>query len=91
VVLNVSFGLPLFDTRVNEYVCEQIAAQRLFTAPALAKLMQSHRREALELLEFISRYQDLPVVLDPSLPQKSQHTPAPTSNLTFLDGDIVIG
>ena len=31
VVFDVSFGVPLFDTNVNEAVCQSIQSQRLLT------------------------------------------------------------
>jgi hypothetical protein len=81
----------LFDTKVNHAICEQIVAQQLFQTESLSQLMRSHRREALELLQFISKHQDLPMVIDPSLPGKSQSTPSPTSTLTSVEGMLTFG
>ena len=72
VVFNVSFGIPLFDARVNRHICEQILEQNLFDGPSLDQLIKSHRRESLELLNFIARHQALPFEIDRSLPGKLQ-------------------
>ena len=88
VVFNVSFGIPLFDARVNARVCEQIQAQKLFQADSLQRLIQSQRREALELMSFIATNQEMVVTLDPSLPGKQQSTATPTVSLVSVDGSL---
>ena len=88
VVFNVSFGIPLFDAKVNARVCAEIQAQKLFQADSLQRLIQSQRREALELIKFIATNQEMVVTLDPSLPGKQQSTATPTVSLMSVDGSL---
>lgn len=85
VLFDVSFGIPLFDARVNRCILEQILARQLFSATNLRKLMKSHREEALELLHFISVNQELPLAFDPKHPVKN-YSPTPTHNIESLGG-----
>ncbi|XP_071837437.1 protein FAM91A1-like isoform X2 [Apostichopus japonicus] len=93
MLLDLSFGIPLFNDALNKDVCNRMATHRLSQRDNLQELLHSSRRLTLELLKFISEHQDLPVApeadqtvgpgsnqlnLKPSLP-------FPTRNLIFLD------
>lgn len=56
VLLDCTFGLPLFDAQLNERVCERIVEFGLCTEDAMRRLTQSSRKLALKLLEFIEQY-----------------------------------
>ncbi|XP_041483997.1 protein FAM91A1-like [Lytechinus variegatus] len=98
VLLDLSFGVPLFDEVVNQEVCQRIAEKRLCQKKSLECLLHSSRKLSLQLLNFIARQQDLPVVPDlpadaammPSSTQRSQSPtlPYPTRNLVFHDGKL---
>ncbi|XP_003729294.2 protein FAM91A1 isoform X1 [Strongylocentrotus purpuratus] len=97
-LLDLSFGVPLFDEFVNQEVCQRIAEKRLCQKKSLEYLLHSSRKLSLQLLNFIARQQDLPVVPDlpadaamtPSSTQRSQSPtlPYPTRNLVFQDGKL---
>eukprot|EP00039_Didymoeca_costata_P009155 m.121080 g.121080 ORF g.121080 m.121080 type:complete len:827 (+) comp14380_c0_seq2:256-2736(+) len=90
LVLNVEFGIPLFDTQITSAVCKQVIDRNLFDEENLDELMRSHRRESLELLDFIARHQDLPFAIDPSLAGKLQCTASPTCNWLSIDGTLTV-
>ncbi|KJE91689.1 hypothetical protein, variant [Capsaspora owczarzaki ATCC 30864] len=56
VVLDLAFGIPLFDAIINAEVCRRMAVHNLFAKDALQAQMQSNRQLALELLGFINRH-----------------------------------
>lgn len=56
VLLDCTFGLPLFDAQLNERVCQRIVEFGLCTEDAMRRLTQSSRKLALKLLEFIDQH-----------------------------------
>ncbi|XP_072169876.1 protein FAM91A1-like [Diadema setosum] len=99
-LLDLSFGIPLFDEWVNQEVCRRIAEKKLCEKFSLEGLLHSSRKLSLQLLNFIARQQDLPVVPDlpadsgltPSSTQRS-HAPSlpfPTRNLVFHEGKLSV-
>jgi len=62
VLLDVNFGVPLFNTDLNKRVCEKIVSCHLWKNESLEKLSHSSRKLCLKLLEFIAEFQDLPVI-----------------------------
>ncbi|XP_022648867.1 protein FAM91A1-like [Varroa destructor] len=81
VLLDCTFGLPLFDAQLNERVCQRIVEFGLCTEDAMRRLTQSSRKLALKLLEFIDQHHG-----DCSLDQQSDMVPLPTEGLIFSDG-----
>ena len=61
VLLDVNFGIPLFDTQLNKDVCERIVSKGLWKADSLEHLQTSNKELCLNLLEFISKFRGLPV------------------------------
>lgn len=100
VLLDLSFGIPLFDEVVNQEVCHRIAERQLCHRSSLELLLHSSRKLSLQLLNFIARQQDMPVVPDlpadtgltPSSTQRSQAPtlPYPTRNLAFQEGKLSV-
>eukprot|EP00040_Diaphanoeca_grandis_P030336 m.179192 g.179192 ORF g.179192 m.179192 type:complete len:839 (+) comp31961_c0_seq1:387-2903(+) len=86
-LLDLSFGIPLFDATVNRCIMQQIRKKQLFNGFNLRKLMKSHREEALEILNFISAHQDMPLDFDPKRPAKN-FSPAATHDLVSIDGHL---
>ncbi|XP_033109586.1 protein FAM91A1-like [Anneissia japonica] len=98
VLLDLFFGVPLFDDAVNQEVCRKMADNKLCHKDSLSELLQSSRRLSIQLLNFIAEKQDLPVI--PDLPLDSSvagtissafNSPTvsyPTKNLLF-DGTVL--
>ncbi|RUS75324.1 hypothetical protein EGW08_016913 [Elysia chlorotica] len=62
LLLDLCYGLPLFNTQLNQAVCSRIANLGLFKNTNLQELVQSSRLLSLKLLEFIMGWQ-VPSVL----------------------------
>ncbi|XP_035227635.1 protein FAM91A1-like [Stegodyphus dumicola] len=96
VLLDCSFGIPLFDGQLNSQVCETLLYEQLCSKSSLKNLITSNRKLCLQVLEFISEYQ--PVILDsgrnisfpPNRPGCEQELPLPSENLIFCDGKLSI-
>lgn len=87
-LFNITFGLPLFDPDVNATVRREIERKQLLAEDNLRELTKSHRKEALELLNFVAEHQHLPLEIDPLLPPNSHSTPSPSQTLISIDGCI---
>lgn len=82
VLLDCTFGLPLFDTELNERVSQRIVEFKLCTEESMRRLTQSSRKLALKLLEFIDTYQG-----DGSS-ESDNFVPLPTRGLVFSEGTL---
>lgn len=81
-LLDCCYGVPLFDSALNEEVCAKILKYKLCSKDSLKLLTRSNRRLALRLLDFISEYETEPLVLN------NGALPLPTQNLLFRDGKL---
>ncbi|KAK6188765.1 hypothetical protein SNE40_004877 [Patella caerulea] len=93
VILDCFFGVPLFDTVLNKTVCQRVSTMGLFNKESLHNLLESSRLLSLQLLEFITQWQDDSVINElenSGVPQdKEEHSSLyPTINLLFTDGSI---
>ncbi|KAK0042085.1 protein FAM91A1 [Biomphalaria pfeifferi] len=93
LLLDLCFGLPLFNTNLNKEVCSRIAKLKLFKQDSLQELVQSSRLLSLKLLEFIMAWQVPTVVAEvdnQGVPQsKDEHCSLfPSQNILF-DGTTV--
>ncbi|XP_028399499.1 protein FAM91A1-like [Dendronephthya gigantea] len=90
-LLDMHFGLPLFDAKLNQEISLKISKEKLFHKDNLQKLVNSSRRLSLRLLDFISNNQDMALVQD-SFDTTSNNSefscPYPTRNLTFYLGKL---
>ena len=94
MLLDVNFGIPLFNPELNKNICERIVSHGLLDAESLKLLGQSSRNICLRLLEFIADFQDLPIVCGtrPFLPKNNISPPSQRSDLAlptrelFFDG-----
>eukprot|EP00002_Diphylleia_rotans_P027658 TRINITY_DN5552_c0_g1_i2.p1 TRINITY_DN5552_c0_g1~~TRINITY_DN5552_c0_g1_i2.p1 ORF type:complete len:280 (+),score=52.35 TRINITY_DN5552_c0_g1_i2:198-1037(+) len=59
--MDVVFGMPLFDVDINEQVCQSIQERSLFSESSMRQHSRNSRLLSLQLLEFITEYQGLPV------------------------------
>ncbi|GAB1599980.1 protein FAM91A1-like [Argonauta hians] len=57
LLLDCFFGIPLFESKLNEEVCQRVASGKLCTNESLEKLLHSSRKLSLRLLTFISHFQ----------------------------------
>ncbi|KAK7793931.1 hypothetical protein R5R35_011860 [Gryllus longicercus] len=91
-LLDCSFGVPLFDAAANAQICDAIINEELWKPDNLEKLTRSSRSLCLKLLDFIGKFQDLPVLPDESgYSNKRTLSPAvafPTRNLMFNHGKL---
>eukprot|EP00038_Savillea_parva_P007613 m.171377 g.171377 ORF g.171377 m.171377 type:complete len:824 (-) comp13368_c0_seq1:139-2610(-) len=87
-LFDMTFGLPLFDPDVNATVRREIERKGLLGERNLRELTKSHRKEALELLNFVAQHQHLPLEIDPLLPPNSLSTPSPSQTLISINGRI---
>lgn len=83
-ILNVDFGIPLFDSQLNREVCDRITSQKLWQRETLDSLMQVQKSLSERLIEFIRQN------VDASVEGKlvASDTVLPTRNLFFLDGKL---
>ncbi|GIY51130.1 protein FAM91A1 [Caerostris darwini] len=97
ILLDCSFGIPLFNGLLNKKVCQSLLEQKFCNNANLQSLIASNRKLCLCLLEFISKYQ--PVInsdigktasFPPNRPGCDSELPLPTENLLFYDGRISI-
>ncbi|XP_064606810.1 protein FAM91A1-like isoform X2 [Liolophura sinensis] len=92
-LLDCFFGVPLFDSDLNKEVCQRISSNSLCTKESLQDLLHSSRKLSLQLLNFISQYQDVPGQAEPSVDKSlsedlSEVIPYPTQNLVFAKGKL---
>ena len=56
VLLTVQFGMPLFDIKMNDYVCDAIETRNLFSESNISYHSQSARLLSLRFLTFLEEY-----------------------------------
>ncbi|XP_076341540.1 protein FAM91A1 isoform X2 [Tachypleus tridentatus] len=96
-ILDCSFGIPLFEGRLNQDVCHKIVEYGLCNPQSLKNLTRSSRKLCLRLLEFISNFQEVKVcpdgknfVFPPNRPGVELELPFPTQNLLFFNGKLSV-
>lgn len=97
VPLELCFGIPLFNSELNKSVCERVASHSLFRKESLEELLHFSRKLSLQLLDFISHYQDggstesstpLAPHPPPTVPSTEQGVSMPAVNLMFSAGKL---
>lgn len=78
-VMEVTFGMPLFDPQLNKAVCERIESFRLFSEDNLAQYTKHSQYLSNALLDFIEAHQapHYKYEVEPG------QVPPPTKTLTF--------
>ncbi|XP_038057163.1 protein FAM91A1-like isoform X1 [Patiria miniata] len=98
-LLDVCFGIPLFEDKINRTVCAKVSEFGLCQRESLSQLLHSSRKLSLRLLNFIAEQQDMPVVPDlpaeASLPTSpstvsAPSLPYPTRNLVFVNNKLQV-
>lgn len=87
-LLDLCFGIPLFDPQLNKDVCQKIVNLKLFQEESLQELLHSSRTLSLKLLDFISEWQIASAVQEleaHGIPvSRDEHcTLYPTENILF--------
>ncbi|XP_059163010.1 protein FAM91A1-like [Physella acuta] len=94
LLLDLCYGLPLFNTSLNKEVCSRISRLKLFKQESLQELLQSSRMLSLKLLEFIMAWQVPNIVADvdnQGIPQnKDEHCSLFPSQNLFFDGTNIL-
>ncbi|KAM4704819.1 protein FAM91A1 [Rhinophrynus dorsalis] len=97
VPLELSYGIPLFGSQLNQAICKKIAAHGLCGKESLQNLLHSSRKLSLQVLSFVQSFQEGSSSFDhlsePSgTSMLAQPFPAdvgvplPSKNLIFQDG-----
>jgi len=79
-LLDCQFGLPLFDSGVNQIVSERIVSNDLWDERSLESLVKSNQELGKQLTEFISTYQPPNVW--------NEEIPLPSKNFYCLNGRL---
>eukprot|EP01132_Coremiostelium_polycephalum_P001393 gene1393-1760_t len=96
IPLNVYFGIPIFNERLNYQVCEKISRLDLLSEDNMKKHSFASRKLSLDLFNFISStcppvHPDLDCIdsskLNATLPSV-QNIPLPTQTISFINGSI---
>ncbi|XP_078542923.1 protein FAM91A1 [Lissotriton helveticus] len=99
VPLELSFGIPLFNSELNKKVCRKVAAHGLCGKDSLQNLLHSSRKLSLQVLNFVQSFQEGISTLDllsdastanllsqPASPDMG--VPLPARSLMFRDGSL---
>lgn len=82
-ILNVDFGIPLFDSQLNRDVCERITSHQLWQKDTLDILTEFQQSLSQRLLKFIREFVGNGIDWKTSL-----NVPLPTRALLFADGKL---
>lgn len=98
LLLDCSFGIPLFEGGLNKKVCQRLLDEKLCNTSSLRSLIASSRKLCLQILEFISKNQPLisgsdsgrNISFQPNRPGCDSELPLPSVNLMFCDGELTV-
>ena len=85
-VLKLDFGIPLFDSLLNQQVCDRIINQRIWRKETLDSLKTTQNSMTTQLMQFISNH------VESSTDGKvaCSEVALPTKNLLFSDGVLSV-
>lgn len=89
LLLDCFFGIPLFESELNQKVCEKVASGKLCSSDSLQQLLHSSRKLSLRLLSFISFFQGKNTNQElngPVVEVEDKVCSAPRQNLVFFQG-----
>eukprot|EP00026_Physarum_polycephalum_P003298 Phypoly_transcript_03308.p1 GENE.Phypoly_transcript_03308~~Phypoly_transcript_03308.p1 ORF type:complete len:479 (+),score=65.73 Phypoly_transcript_03308:1029-2465(+) len=92
VPIDVYFGIPIFNPKLNQQVLDRIEKHQLFSEESLKKQSKNSRKLALRLLDFISKriqvqdYNRFDRTTDTSHVDIGSVVPLPTHPITFVNG-----
>lgn len=91
MLLDVTFGIPLFDSELNKSICQGIVINGLWKSANLKAVEESGKNLCQSLNEFILKHQDLPLnessAKTLSTPEERRKHPVPLpTRVLFFDG-----
>jgi hypothetical protein len=88
VPLDMCYGVPLFSSEANQSVTAKIVANNLFSEDSLKRLTRSNRSLSLDLMDFITQFQDNSIYGHKSTTTDGLSVPMPTRSLLFYDNTL---
>ena len=85
--LNLCFGIPLFDSHLNEDITQKMVKYGLCMPTSLSQMTSSAQLLSLEVLHFISEWQDT-ITLQGDKGEMSENIPHPSKSILFLNGKL---
>jgi len=88
--LQICYGIPLFDDKLNEEVTKKIISGGICSKESLEKMTNSNRLLSLELLQFIDEWKGILNLSMNTSKYNKQHIPHPTVSLLFHHGNLSV-
>lgn len=89
-MLNVDFGVPLFDSQLNRDVCDRITSHQLWQREKLDALKKFQSSLSERLIEFIKHHTDTDSCAEwPVQAKAGTDVALPTRPLLFAGGKLV--
>ena len=92
ILLDIKFGIPLFDSDLNKATCEGIKSNNLWKLDSLDELKKSDQELCQALNEFIHSHQDLKGDNSKisTTPEERRKAPVPLpTRVLFFDGQVL--
>ena len=87
--LQICYGIPLFDDNLNIEITRKLVSAGICKLDNLNKMTASARMLSLDLLHFISEWQDKIIIPSDSSELNSDKTiPHPSKSILFIDGKL---
>lgn len=90
MLMDIKFGIPLFDSNLNKDICQGIVINSLWKSENLQAVEKSGQKLGQMLNEFIASHQDLPLTEGSKVwatPEERRKSPVPMpTRLLFFDG-----
>ena len=85
--LHIYYGVPLFDDKLNVEITRKMVSEGICKPDNLSKMNMSAQLLSLEVLHFISEWQDKIVIPSDSNELNSDKTiPHPSKSILFMNG-----
>ncbi|XP_050526579.1 protein FAM91A1 [Daktulosphaira vitifoliae] len=89
-LLDCCFGLPLFNTEVNQLICSYVVDNQLWKDENVAKLIESNEILAKDLMEFIELFKNSDKDLEELLSYDKSSIAWPVDCLVFKNGKLSV-
>ena len=92
ILLDIKFGVPLFDSELNKAICENITSNDLWKSDSLSALKSSGQELCQVLNDFITSHQDLNGANAKiwTTPEERRKSPVPLpTRVLFFDGQVL--
>eukprot|EP00111_Clytia_hemisphaerica_P023891 TCONS_00070365-protein len=88
IPLELCYGIPLFDDELNIEVTRKMVKSGICQQKSLDKMTNSNRMLSMELLNFITEWQEKVSIPDSSSGEKEQPVTYPTKCIVFQNGTL---